>query len=138
MTGNWLKTGITLLTRRIDGFLFGTAIAIAGVGLVVLYSATDASTTRVSGQAMNLAFALCVMWIAANVSPQHYMRWALPLFAVGVMLLVGVALFGTVRQFDTLGLVVALKASSGFCSPGLMSRKVSCAVTVPPPLAFTN
>ena len=108
MTGSWLKTGITLLTRRIDGFLLGTAIAISSVGLVILYSATDASATRVSGQAINLAFALCVMWVAANVSPQHYMRWALPLFAVGVMLLVGVALFGTVvngsRRWLSLGI----------------------------------
>ena len=102
-----LKTGVILLVRRIDGFLLTTALAIAAVGLVVLYSATDASMTRVSGQAINLAFALCIMWVAANVSPQHYMRLAVPLFAVGVMMLVAVALFGTVvngsRRWLSLG-----------------------------------
>jgi len=94
--------------RRIDGFLLMTAMAIAGLGLLVLYSATDASANRVMGQAMNLAFALTVMWIAANVSPQHYLRWAVPLFALGVTLLVGVALFGTVvngsRRWLSLGI----------------------------------
>ena len=96
-----------LLVRRIDGFLLGIALTIAGLGLLVLYSATDASTARVSGQALNLLFALVVMWVAANVTLQHYMRWAVPLFAVGVLLLVGVALFGTVvngsRRWLSLG-----------------------------------
>ena len=48
------------------------------------------------------------MWVAANVTPQHYMRWAVPLFMVGVLLLVGVALFGTVvngsRRWLSLGI----------------------------------
>ena len=105
--GNVIKQAATLLVRRIDGFLLGTALAIAGLGLLVLYSATDASTVRVSSQALNLLFALCVMWVAANISPQHYMRWAVPLFAIGILLLVGVALFGTVvngsRRWLSLG-----------------------------------
>ena len=107
MTTSLIRQGVTLLVRRIDGFLLGTALAIATVGLIILYSATDASSARVSGQAMNLLFALCVMWVAANVSPQHYMRWAVPLFAVGVILLVSVAIFGTVvngsRRWLSLG-----------------------------------
>jgi rod shape determining protein RodA len=104
---NPIKQLAALLVRRIDGFLLGTALAIAGLGLLVLYSATDASTARVSGQALNLLFALAVMWVAANISPQHYMRWAVPLFAVGVILLLGVAFFGTVvngsRRWLSLG-----------------------------------
>jgi rod shape determining protein RodA len=104
---NPIKRLAALLARRIDGFLLGTALAIAGLGLLVLYSATDASTARVSGQALNLLFALAVMWVAANISPQHYMRWAVPLFAVGVLLLLGVAFFGTVvngsRRWLSLG-----------------------------------
>ena len=105
---NLIRQLAALLVRRIDGFLLGTALAISGLGLLVLYSATDASTARVSGQAMNLAVALGVMWIAANISPQHYMRWAVPLFTVGIVLLVCVALFGTVvngsRRWLSLGI----------------------------------
>ena len=102
-----IKQLAVLLVRRLDGFLLGIALTIAGLGLLVLYSATDASTTRVSGQALNLVFALAVMWVAANITPQHYMRWAVPLFIVGVLLLVSVALFGTVvngsRRWLSLG-----------------------------------
>ena len=104
---NPIKQLAGLLLRRIDGFLLGTALAITGLGLLVLYSATDASTARVTSQALNLLFALAVMWVAANISPQLYMRWAVPLFAVGVLLLLGVALFGTVvngsRRWLSLG-----------------------------------
>jgi rod shape determining protein RodA len=105
---NPIRTIAGLIVRRVDGFLFLTAMAIAGLGLLVLYSATDASTQRVTGQALNLTFAILVMWVAANVSPQHYMRWAVPLFALGVTLLVGVAVFGTVvngsRRWLSLGI----------------------------------
>jgi len=104
---NLIRTLAALFVRRIDGFLLMTALAISGLGLLVLYSATDASSARVTGQALNLLFAISVMWVAANVSPQHYMRWAVPLFALGVVLLVGVALFGTVvngsRRWLSLG-----------------------------------
>jgi rod shape determining protein RodA len=105
-----------VLARRIDGFLLGTALAISGLGLLVLYSATDASTARVSGQALNLLFALAVMWVAANIPPQYYMRWAVPLFVVGVLLLLGVAFFGTVvngsRRWLSLG-VTRIQPSEG-------------------------
>jgi rod shape determining protein RodA len=100
------KLGVVFV-RRVDGFLLMTALAIAGLGLLVLYSATDGSVSRVTSQALNLLFALAVMWVAANVSPQHYMRWAVPLFVVGIVLLAGVALFGTVvngsRRWLSLG-----------------------------------
>ncbi|MEP7084482.1 MAG: rod shape-determining protein RodA, partial [Betaproteobacteria bacterium] len=97
----------SVVVRRIDGFLLGGALTIAGLGLLVLYSATDASTARVTGQALNLLFALSVMWVAANITPQHYMRWAVPLFTIGVLLLMSVAVFGTIvngsRRWLSLG-----------------------------------
>ena len=83
-----------LLTRRIDSFLFGVAVTIAGIGLITLFSASDQSVARLSNQAMSLAFSLVLMWIVANIAPQTIARAALPLYAVGIVLLVGVALWG--------------------------------------------
>jgi rod shape determining protein RodA len=85
-----------ILTRRIDSFLLGVALAIVGVGLITLFSATDQSLARVSSQATSLAFSLALMWIVANIAPQTLARAAVPLYAVAVVMLVGVALFGTV------------------------------------------
>src|SRR5262245_22237860 len=93
---NWLAQLWTLLTRRIDSFLLVVAMAIVGVGLVTLFSATDQSVSRVMSQASSLAFSLLLMWIFANIPPQTLARAAVPLYALAIVLLVGVALFGTV------------------------------------------
>jgi rod shape determining protein RodA len=85
-----------VLTRRIDSFLLAVALSIVGVGLVTLFSAADQSVARVSTQLMSLAFSLALMWIVANVPPQTLARAAVPLYVVGIVMLVAVALFGTV------------------------------------------
>jgi len=93
---NLLAKAWEVLTRRIDNFLLGVALAIVGVGLITLFSATDQSFARVSNQATSLAFSLVLMWIVANVPPQTLARAAVPLYVVAVVMLIGVALFGTV------------------------------------------
>ena len=42
--------------------------------------------------------ALTIMWIAANTSPHYLERIALPLFILGLLMLVGVALFGEISH----------------------------------------
>ena len=88
-----------VLTRPIDSFLFGCALALVGVGLVTLFSAADQSTARVTSQVVSCGFALVLMWLVANVPPQTLARAAVPLYVVGLLLLVGVALIGVVGQW---------------------------------------
>ena len=83
-----------LLSRRVDSFLLGVALTIAGVGLITLFSAADQSLARVWSQVTSLAFALVLMWIVANIPPQTIARAAVPLYAVGIVLLAAVALWG--------------------------------------------
>ena len=85
-----------VITRRIDNFLFGCAMALVGVGLVTLFSAADQSMSRVTSQVASLGFALVLMWIVANIPPQTLARAAVPLYVAGVLLLIGVAMFGIV------------------------------------------
>jgi rod shape determining protein RodA len=85
-----------MLTRRIDNFLLSVALVIVAIGLITLFSATDQSVARISSQLTSLAFSLALMWIVANVSPQTLARAAVPLYTVAVIMLIGVALFGTV------------------------------------------
>jgi rod shape determining protein RodA len=85
-----------LLARRVDSFLMAAALAIAGVGMVTLFSAADQSVPRVMTQALSLGSALVLMWIVANVAPQQLTRAAVPLYVASLMLLVAVALGGTV------------------------------------------
>jgi rod shape determining protein RodA len=85
-----------LLTAHIDGPLLAAVLLLMATGLTVLYSASNAGWPRVSGQMMNMLVALAVMWVFANIPPHFLMRLALPVFMLGVALLVGVALFGDV------------------------------------------
>src|SRR5215469_11174046 len=85
-----------LLSRRIDSFLMAGALAIVGVGLVTLFSAADQNLSRVMSQAGSLALALVLMWLVANVAPQQLARAAVPLYVASVLLLVAVAINGTV------------------------------------------
>jgi rod shape determining protein RodA len=97
-----------ILARPIDSFLLAVALALVGVGLITLYSAADQNVARVTSQVMSLGFALVLMWLVANVSPQQLARAAVPLYAVAVLLLVAVAASGTVvngsRRWLNLGI----------------------------------
>ena len=82
------------LSRRVDSFLLGVALTIAGVGLITLFSAADQSLARVTSQVWSLGFALLLMWIVANIPPPTIARVAVPLYALGIVLLAAVALWG--------------------------------------------
>ena len=84
------------LTRQIDGTLLGIVLALVALGLVVLVSASNLNAARVTGQAGNILIALGVLWLFANIPPHYLMRLALPLYILGVLLLIAVALFGDV------------------------------------------
>ncbi len=83
---------------------------IMSVGIVTLYSAGIDFPGRVEDQLRNMLIAFFIMWIAANVSPQALMRLAVPLYALGVCLLIAVAVFGIVkngsRRWINIGMVV--------------------------------
>ena len=69
------------------------------LGLVVVYSASGGgSLDRVLSQARNLAVAFMALWIFAHIPPQTLLRLSLPIYLVGLSLLIGVALFGEVRN----------------------------------------
>lgn len=86
------------LTRHIDSFLMGCLMMALLTGFAVLYSASGESTDRIMAQGVNLLVALSLMWLAANIPPQHLERTAMPLYVLGLLLLVGVALFGEISH----------------------------------------
>jgi rod shape determining protein RodA len=83
---------------RIDGLLFTCVLALLCLGLATLYSASNESTARLSAQLMNIGVAFAVMWFMANVAPAHLIRLAVPAYAMGLVLLIGVALFGDITN----------------------------------------
>ena len=88
-----------LISRRIDGPLMAALALTIALGLTVVYSASGGSSVdRAVGQARNLGVALIALWIFAHIHPQMLMRLALPVYVAGLGLLIGVALFGDVRN----------------------------------------
>ncbi|MEJ1958934.1 MAG: rod shape-determining protein RodA [Nitrosomonadales bacterium] len=86
------------LILHIDPILFLALGLLLMAGLVVLFSATDGSWARVMAQTANIVVALACMWLVANIPLHYLMRTALPMYVFGMVLLVGVALFGEVSH----------------------------------------
>lgn len=86
------------LVKHVDGFLLTVVSAQILLGLVVLYSASGQGLDKVTSQMVNIMVAASIMWLVANVPPQHIMRLAVPMYVIGLGLLIGVALFGDVSH----------------------------------------
>ncbi|MCR4299196.1 MAG: FtsW/RodA/SpoVE family cell cycle protein, partial [Gallionella sp.] len=66
--------------------------------LLVLYSADNASWGQPLNQMLNIAVALTCMWLVANLPLHYLMRTAVPIYLLGMVLLIGVALFGEISH----------------------------------------
>ena len=82
------------LVEHVDGPLLAIALALMAFGLATVFSATYDANNRAPGQLLNMLIGLAAMWAVAQVPPQKMMRFAVPLYVVGVILLVLVYLVG--------------------------------------------
>ena len=92
------------LARLFIGFDFTLALAIAilcGIGLMTMYSAGHDSGTRFPDHARNMVLAAGILFVVAQIPPQRMMALALPLYTVGVALLVATAAFGMTKKGAT-------------------------------------
>ena len=84
------------LTEGIDGPLLVLTLMLSLLGLAALFSASYETPGRVASQIVNLGVAFAAMWLVAQVAPQTLMRFAIPAYAVGLALLLAVAVAGDV------------------------------------------
>jgi rod shape determining protein RodA len=91
-----------------DGPLALAIALLAAIGLVTMYSAGFDHGTRFVDHGRNMLIALAVMFVVAQVPPQRLMALAVPLYAVGVALLVATALFGITKKGATRWLNVGM------------------------------
>lgn len=92
---NWLQRR---LTAHLDPMLMAALGALMLISLVLIYSASGGSTDRVLGQLMNIVVAFAALWLVANM-PLHYLiRSAVPIYILGMVLLLGVAFFGEIQN----------------------------------------
>jgi len=76
-------------------------MALAGIGLMSMYSAGGGFDGRSADQLRNYGIALLAMWLLAQLSPQTLMRLAVPVYLVGLVLLFGVEFAGETSKGAT-------------------------------------
>ncbi|TWI63703.1 rod shape determining protein RodA [Pseudoduganella lurida] len=80
-----------------DPALLLVLVMLLATSLVTLYSASIGIPGKIEDQVRNILMSFFVMWVVANISPQNMMRIAVPAYAITVLLLVAVALVGTIK-----------------------------------------
>ena len=70
----------------------------ATIGLVTMYSVGFDHGTRFSAHARNMMLAAGVLFVVSQIPPNRLMSLALPIYTVGVVLLLGVEFFGIMRK----------------------------------------
>ena len=84
-----------------DATLGLVALLLAVTGLTTMYSAGFDFGGRFADHARNMVLALVIMFVVAQIPPQKLMGLAVPLYVVGVSLLVATALFGVTKKGAT-------------------------------------
>jgi len=84
--------------RGFDGPLLVIVLVLAGLGLLAMYSSGFDHGTRFVDHGRNMMIAAALMFVVAQVPPQRLMSLALPLYTLGIALLVAVALFGLSKK----------------------------------------
>jgi rod shape determining protein RodA len=96
--------------RDFDGPLAVAVLLLASAGLLSMYSSGFDHGTRFADHGRNMLIALTILFIVAQIPPQRLMAFAVPLYTVGVVLLIAVAIFGITkkgaRRWLNLGIVI--------------------------------
>jgi rod shape determining protein RodA len=83
---------------HLDWPLLLALLLLLGASMAILYSATGEDLDAVTRQGMRIGLSLVVMLVLAQLPPGFYARWAPPVFALGVVLLVLVLLVGDIGK----------------------------------------
>jgi len=91
-------SGIRWQTFHIDPLLLLTLLALASLGILILYSASNQNMAVVERQMMRMAIAFGMMFIFAQVPPHRYAQWAPIVYFAALVLLVATLIIGHVDQ----------------------------------------
>ncbi len=89
---------VTPWFRGFDGPLAFAVFLLACAGLLTMYSSGYDHGTRFEDHVRNMLLAGFIMFVVAQIPPQRLMALAVPLYVLGLALLVAVALFGVTKK----------------------------------------
>ncbi len=101
---------IAPMFQGFDGPLAFAVFLLGCAGLLTMYSSGYDHGTRFMDHGRNMLIAASIMFVVAQVPPQRLMAFAVPLYVVGVTMLIAVAIFGITkkgaRRWLHLGIVI--------------------------------
>ena len=96
--------------RGFDGPLAFAVFMLVCAGLLTMYSSGHDQGTRFEDHGRNMLIAGAVLFFVAQIPPQRLMALAVPLYVLGVTLLIAVAVFGITkkgaRRWVNVGIVI--------------------------------
>jgi len=93
-----LRQRLAPMLQGFDGPLAFAVFLLACAGLLTMYSSGYDHGSRFLDHARNMLLAGSIMFVVAQVPPQRLMSFAVPLYVLGVALLVAVAVFGITKK----------------------------------------
>lgn len=93
-----LPQRVAPLFRGFDGPLAFAVFLLACAGLLTMFSSGYDHGTRFIDHGRNMLIAGFIMFVVAQIPPQRLMTLAVPLYVVGVSLLIAVAIFGITKK----------------------------------------
>jgi rod shape determining protein RodA len=93
-----LRQRVAPMLQGFDGPLAFAVFLLAGAGLLTMYSSGFDHGTRFMDHGRNMLIAGMIMFVVAQIPPQRLMTFAVPIYIIGVGLLVAVAVFGIAKK----------------------------------------
>jgi rod shape determining protein RodA len=93
-----LLTRILPLFQGFDGLLLFAVFLLSCAGLLTMYSSGYDHGARFIDHGRNMMIAGTLLFLVAQIPPQRLMSLAVPLYTVGVALLIAVAIFGVTKK----------------------------------------
>jgi rod shape determining protein RodA len=81
-----------------DGPLAFAVFLLACAGLLTMYSSGYDHGSRFMDHGRNMLIAASIMFVVAQIPPQRLMAFAVPMYVIGVSLLIAVAIFGITKK----------------------------------------
>ncbi|MDB5828746.1 MAG: rod shape-determining protein RodA [Variovorax sp.] len=89
---------IAPIFQGFDGFLAFAVFLLVCAGLLTMYSSGYDHGSRFVDHGRNMLLAGFIMFVVAQIPPQRLMSCAVPLYTLGVALLIAVAVFGLTKK----------------------------------------
>ncbi|QEY24349.1 rod shape-determining protein RodA [Neisseria animalis] len=89
------------LRQPFDSWLFFSMLAVYIMSLFLLYSADGQEFGQLENKTLHTVLGFVILWIVAAVPPHQIAKFALPVYLVGVLLLVGVEVAGVTVNGST-------------------------------------